>query len=150
MQFIEREPKRDDVLGSTVMSAAHQPSAISRGKLPRTISAMHGIMDQGGLVEMTTDGNPEGKILTRQLGDLSTGTDPTPTVPLTTPDDSPAVTPLARPPRTSTQASEATVRPTHVDLPARPSFSMDEQLVDASPEQTDSPIPTTRPRAAGV
>lgn len=96
-----------------------------RGRLPRLSSAMHTIMDQGGLVEISTDSNAQGQVLTRTLGDPSTGTDPTPSAPLTTPDCSPALE-HPRPPLTAEQPSDATARPTFVQLPSRQHFSAEQ------------------------
>ncbi|KAI0339670.1 hypothetical protein BDW22DRAFT_1455391 [Trametopsis cervina] len=90
-------------------------------------NAMHSIMDQQGLVEISTKGNTDGRILTRMLGDTSTGTDPTPTVPLTTPESSPTITP-PMPPLTTRASSNTTVRPNFVQLPSPALFPYDESL----------------------
>ena len=98
---------------------------------------MHSIMDQGGLVEISTDSRSEGRVLTRTIGDPSTGTDPTPSVPLTTPESSPSQEHL-RPPMTEEQPSDVTVRPTFVRLPSRQRFSL-EQLGESYVEPPETP-----------
>ena len=118
-------------------------SSSHRGTLPRTTSAMHTIMDQGGLVEISTDSNAQGQVLTRTLGDPSTGTDPTPSAPLTTPESSPAQE-HPRPPMTTELPPDITVRPTFVQLPPRQRFSAEqlESFFDASGSASGSPIGT--------
>ncbi|GJE93893.1 hybrid sensor histidine kinase/response regulator [Phanerochaete sordida] len=114
-----------------------------RGHLPRMQSAMHTIMDQGGLVEISTDSRTQGQVLTRTLGDSSTGTDPTPTVPLTTPECSPALE-HPHPPLTFEQPSDTTVRPTFVQLPAPQRFSLEqlERFLDAPGSNAGTPVGT--------
>ena len=91
------------------------------------------------MVEISTKHEDEGKILTRTIGDSSTGTDPTPTVPLTTPESSPTVT-AAAPPMSSRVSSDTTIRPNFVQLPSRRSFvfAADEPLIESSPAHTPS------------
>ncbi|KAI0701497.1 hypothetical protein BC835DRAFT_1322983 [Cytidiella melzeri] len=103
------------------------------------INAMHSIMEQQGMVEISTKHEDDGKILTRTIGDSSTGTDPTPTVPLTTPESSPIIT-SAVPPALSTLVSETTTRPNFVQIPSRHSFGFgfDEPLAEHTPAHTPS------------
>ncbi|KIP07108.1 hypothetical protein PHLGIDRAFT_30145 [Phlebiopsis gigantea 11061_1 CR5-6] len=112
-----------------------------RNKLHRTTSAMHSIMDQGGLVEISTDSHhSEGRVLTRTIGDPSTGTDPTPSAPLTTPDSSPP-----QPPVTDQQLSDVTIRPTYVQLPSRQRFSLEqlgESYVEPAGSMGETPLGT--------
>ncbi|KAI0091492.1 hypothetical protein BDY19DRAFT_629129 [Irpex rosettiformis] len=109
-----------------------------RRHLSRT-KAMHSIMEQHGMVEISTKHEDQGKILTRTIGDSSTGTDPTPSLPLTTPESSPIVSP-APPPTSSRLSSDATIRPNFVQLPSRRSFGFgfDETLTESSPGHTPS------------
>lgn len=90
-------------------------------------------------MEISTKHEDEGKILTRTIGDSSTGTDPTPSVPLTTPESSPTVT-SATPPIASRLSSDRTIRPNFVELPSRRSFGFgfDEPLSESSPGHTPS------------
>lgn len=107
----------------------------TRRPLYRTTSAMHSIMDQGGLVEISTDSRSQGQVLTRTIGDLSTGTDPTPSAPLTTPDSSPTQSPEHHPALTGELPSDVSARPTFVQLPTRQRFSI-EQLTEPYLEHT--------------
>ncbi len=117
---------------------------------PRTSSsAMHSIMEQGGLVEISADGIDDGRILTRTLGDRSTGTDPTPTVPLTTPESSP-VAPPQHPPFALAPLSDLPARPQYVQLPERELFvDSFANSAHASPAHTPSdsehPAPAWEP-----
>lgn len=86
----------------------------------RTTSALHSIMEQGGLVEISAKRDDTSPVLTRTIGDPSTGTDPTP----------PGATEEASPSRLScelpnlpAQTSEPSARPKYVQLPARQDFS---------------------------
>ena len=138
-------------LYATSPSMSRSTSASMRsGHLARTTSsAMHSIMEQGmstsasyrlpldvyrillcsgGLVEISPDGTNDRRVLTRTIGDPSTGTDPTPSAPLTTPDSSP-VPPSPPPPIFQYPSSanagngpSAFARPQYVELPARPNF----------------------------
>lgn len=119
-----------------------------RGALRQMASAMHTIMEQGGLVEISTDSNTQGQVLTRMLGDPSTGTDPTPSVPLTTPESSPAQE-HPRPPLISEQLSDVTVRPRFVALPSRQRFSAEQLQGFFDSPSSRSGSPATTPSATG-
>ncbi|KAF7795011.1 hypothetical protein EIP86_006155 [Pleurotus ostreatoroseus] len=105
----------------------HNESPVLAPMRPRRLpprassSAMHSIMEQGGLVEISADGMDDGRVLTRTLGDRSTGTDPTPTVPLTTPESSP-IPPVQLPPIVLAHSSDLPARPQFVQLPERELF----------------------------
>jgi osomolarity two-component system, sensor histidine kinase SLN1 len=92
-----------------------------------------------GLVEISTNNEDYGKVLTRTIGDSSTGTDATPSVPLTTPESSPVIEP-AMPPMASRLSSDATLRPSFVQLPSRHSFGfgVDDTLAESSSIRTTS------------
>ncbi|KAI0747292.1 hypothetical protein BC629DRAFT_1585210 [Irpex lacteus] len=126
--IIDPSPRRD--LSSSLALRKH---------ISHQTKAMHSIMEQQGLVEISTKHEDEGKILTRTIGDSSTGTDPTPSVPLTTPESSPTVT-SATPPIASRLSSDRTIRPNFVELPSRRSFGFgfDEPLSESSPDHTPS------------
>ncbi|THG98478.1 hypothetical protein EW026_g3717 [Hermanssonia centrifuga] len=117
------------------------PQRLPKVSLPRSTSAMHTIMDQGGMVEISADGSDNGKVVTRTLGDISTGTDPTPTVPLTTPDSSP-IPPFPQPPLVGEQPSDITVRPQYVELPSPRRFSLEEAFNERHNGVQGSPIHT--------
>ncbi|THG98473.1 hypothetical protein EW026_g3718 [Hermanssonia centrifuga] len=75
------------ILGSPVeLSSAdierHEAQMAHSAQQTRTNSAMHTIMEQGGLVEIPANRNDDSPVLTRTIGDPLTGTDPiTPGVP---------------------------------------------------------------------
>lgn len=99
---------------------------------------MHTIMDQGGMVEISTKPRgDDGHVLTRTIGDISTGTDATPSIPLTTPESSPIV-PTARP-LLFAVSPYATIRPSFVQLPTRQPFILEEQLSEASRSAIQTP-----------
>ncbi|KAH8077880.1 hypothetical protein BXZ70DRAFT_1002843 [Cristinia sonorae] len=109
-----------------------------RRNLP-THSALHNVMEQGGLVELSTSPG-DSSIVTRTIGDPSTGTDllvkdeyssPAPSLS----DGLNSSTPSA--PTTSAPSIE-TVRPNHLQLPKPQRFSMDEPINDVSPAASTS------------
>ncbi|EKM50685.1 uncharacterized protein PHACADRAFT_152889 [Phanerochaete carnosa HHB-10118-sp] len=86
----------------------------------RTTSALHSIMEQGGLVEISAKRDDNSPVLTRTIGDPSTGTDPTP----------PEAKEEASPTRSSCELPELpahtvepVARPNYVQLPAPQDFS---------------------------
>ncbi|KAL5531605.1 hypothetical protein ACEPAG_4482 [Sanghuangporus baumii] len=111
---VSQAPERSLEYSDTIIGSSN-----SVGRMSQSSSALKSLMDQGGLVELgTTD---SGRIPTRSIGDPSTGTD--------------AGSLLGDPPSPHdrsevTQRSEEqkrmspvpTGRPSHVDLPERPSF----------------------------
>lgn len=88
-------------------------------------------------MEISTKHGEEGRIVTRTLGDPSTGTDPTPSLPLTTPECSPIV-PYSQPPIVIQRHADAIIRPNFVQLPARHPYTVEEQLS----EKLNSPLST--------
>ncbi|KAJ3483065.1 hypothetical protein NLI96_g6565 [Meripilus lineatus] len=109
----------------TVIGLSHMAS--------RSSSALHSIMEQGGLVEISTK-RGESSVPTRTIGDPSTGTD------LTEPpkdDPSPSPTPADR--LSCKDQSLETIRPSHVELPKPQRFSID----DLPDGQLDASISTT-------
>ncbi|KIP05565.1 hypothetical protein PHLGIDRAFT_128820 [Phlebiopsis gigantea 11061_1 CR5-6] len=90
-------------------------------------TAMHSIMEQGGLVEIQTGKEDQGaRVPTRTIGDPSTGTDPTPTRNSFTPTSSPEpTTPADRPLTAPEDNSDATLKPTHLELPRPRDFAVE-------------------------
>ncbi|THH30116.1 hypothetical protein EUX98_g4100 [Antrodiella citrinella] len=104
---------------------------------PPTHSALHNVMEQGGLVEISTK-RGESSVVTRTIGDPSTGTDTTPrdecgSPAPSLPDNLPLVETNGTPSAPSTTSpSMETIKPNHLQLPKPQRFSI-EQPIDASP-----------------
>ncbi|KIP07109.1 hypothetical protein PHLGIDRAFT_71543 [Phlebiopsis gigantea 11061_1 CR5-6] len=81
----------------------------------RTTAALHGIMEQGGLVELRAKRDDTSPVLTRTIGDPSTGTD-TIASSATEEDASPSRSPRALP-------LQVVERPNYLELPAPQDFS---------------------------
>ncbi|PCH36400.1 hybrid sensor histidine kinase [Wolfiporia cocos MD-104 SS10] len=93
-------------------------------------SALHSIMEQGGLVEISTQRGERQSVLTRTIGDPSTGTG-------AIGDD---ITPpsLSEPPPLEKDDSSATVRPRLDQLPKPQAFTVDGPLSPATSSVTSS------------
>ncbi|KAJ7446913.1 hypothetical protein B0H11DRAFT_1745410 [Mycena galericulata] len=105
---------------------------------PRSSSALHGLMDQGGRFELTlTKYDSHSPVPTRTLGDVSTGTEYPLSSPEPEPEDEPPVPlppPLETPEDTvRPQRVGASVRPTYVALPSPRSFALDSRASSLSP-----------------
>ncbi|KAH9930211.1 uncharacterized protein B0H18DRAFT_1116910 [Fomitopsis serialis] len=87
----------------------------------QSTSALHSIMEQGGLVEISTKRDGRTMVLTRAIGDPSTGTQPTidDTTPPAVQEPPPALT------TDSTTSSSTTVRPRLSQLPKPRTFSLE-------------------------
>ncbi|TCD67927.1 hypothetical protein EIP91_011791 [Steccherinum ochraceum] len=121
---------------------------------PPRHSALHNVMEQGGLVEISTK-RGEGAVVTRQIGDPSTGTDATPEEACSSPSPSisekqlqsnipSASQPVASGPSSvtvSTAPSTETVKPSHLQLPKPQRFSLDDPIPDVSPAASSSTQP---------
>ncbi|KAI0726397.1 hybrid sensor histidine kinase [Fomitopsis betulina] len=57
-----------------VTDSPHDSHRVSHKGSPQSASALHSIMEQGGLVEISTKRDSRGEVLTRTIGDTSTGT----------------------------------------------------------------------------
>ena len=102
----------------------------------RSSSALHSIMEQGGLVEISTK-RGESAVPTRTLGDRSTGTDPTPAPAKEEPAPSPVPSIAERRAGTSSDQSSDTVKPPHhLKLPKPQRFSIDDTIPDVSPSES--------------
>ena len=89
-----------------------------------------------GLVEISTRKGEETRVLTRTLGDPNTGTEP---ARLHSSDGSPSPdSSPERPPLTTDEASDVTLRPTRLELPKPRDFAVEEAQVD-----TEQAAPTS-------
>ncbi|EED83763.1 hypothetical hybrid sensor histidine kinase [Postia placenta Mad-698-R] len=98
---------------------------------PRQASALHSIMEQGGLVEISTRRGERSPVLTRTLGDVSTGTQPL-AEDITPPC---ATEPL---PPVSSESSSSTIRPRLTQLPKPRTFLIEPPLSPAGSATTAS------------
>ncbi|KAL4251564.1 hypothetical protein ABKN59_006690 [Abortiporus biennis] len=123
----------DTTVASSVEAQRSQASASAQTVASRSSSALHSIMEQGGLVELSMRRGDPSAILTRTIGDPSTGTDPTSSSPKeeASPTPSPA---RSLPPEQSTE----TIKPHHLTLPKPPRFSIDDPITDVSPSGSAS------------
>ncbi|KAH9945766.1 hypothetical protein B0H21DRAFT_693809 [Amylocystis lapponica] len=105
-------------------------------------SALHGIMEQGGLVEISAKRGEHPAVLTRTIGDPSTGT----TAEVEESSSSPSAS-TEQPPGLPTENSGETVRPRLSSLPKPPQFtSVDTPL--SSPASAVSAGSSTLPNGA--
>ncbi|KAK7685740.1 hypothetical protein QCA50_011086 [Cerrena zonata] len=108
----------------------------NQGPASRSSSALHSIMEQGGLVEISTK-RGESAVPTRTLGDSSTGTDPNHAPAKERPSPSPAPSLAERRAGTSSDNSSDTVKPPHhLKLPKPQRFSLDDPILDVSPSDS--------------
>lgn len=98
---------------------------------PRQASALHSIMEQGGLVEISTRRGERSPVLIRTLGDVSTGTQPL-AEDITPPG---ATEPL---PPVSSESSSSTIRPRLAQLPKPRTFLIEPPLSPAGSATTAS------------
>ncbi|TFY68845.1 hypothetical protein EVJ58_g762 [Rhodofomes roseus] len=107
----------------------------------RSTSALHSIMEQGGLVEISTKrGDGRTTILTRAIGDPSTGTQAIvdDTTPPAIQEPPPALT-------TDSSSSTTTVRPRLSQLPKPGTFSLEPPISPAGSAATSSTQPSLTP-----
>ncbi|KAJ3558702.1 hypothetical protein NM688_g766 [Phlebia brevispora] len=114
-------------------------------------SALHSIMEQGGLVEMSTKRGERPGVLTRTIGDPSTGTEPVrnhSSSSSTTTSSSSSSSP-ERPPISSGEVSDSTMKPPRLQLPKPRDFSMETEEQQPDLESlSSSPITRTAPGSA--
>jgi len=99
---------------------------------PRPSSALHSIMEQGGLVEISTRRGERSPVLTRMIGDPYTGTH------ANVEDITPPALPEPLPPPLSTDSSTSTVRPHLSQLPKPRTFTIDQPVSPAGSSTTGS------------
>ncbi|EKM50704.1 uncharacterized protein PHACADRAFT_188239 [Phanerochaete carnosa HHB-10118-sp] len=95
-----------------------------------SVSVLHGIMDQGGMVEISTKKDGHGRPPTRTIGDPSTGTEPTRTRSLLTGGTSspePQTPPERSAPLTE-ESPDPTIKPTRLELPKPSNFVIEEHM----------------------
>jgi len=129
---------------STAMETADaaamlQASHISQ-QSTRSSAAMHSIMEQGGRVELiVSKRDSNSPVLTRTIGDPSTGTHVSP-IASSSSQGSSTKPPLEEKSSTDTTRPRLVERPTYVELPSPGSFTL-----DAAPVTTTPPTPPQIP-----
>ncbi|CAL1717262.1 unnamed protein product [Somion occarium] len=114
-------------------SSSDTPQAQSPAS--RSSSALQSIMEQGGLVEMSTR-RGDSSVPTRTIGDPSTGTDPTRAPAKEECSPSPSLAERRSAP--SEQSTETIKPPKHLKLPKPQRFSLDDPIPDVSPSDSDA------------
>lgn len=128
----QRFEQADQDMAKSLMVSAGQTF---RASTSRSSSALHSIMEQGGLVEISTNRDEIQPILTRTIGDPSTGTEPSQYAKL----DSPPPSPLIARPTVTPEDSNETAKPPHLgELPKPPHFSLDHGVTSSSTPQSSS------------
>ncbi|KAJ7140325.1 hypothetical protein C8R43DRAFT_595336 [Mycena crocata] len=124
------------------VDAAARIAARSPPMATRSDSALHGLMDQGGRFElMLTKYDTHAPVLTRTLGDLSTGTEYPLSSPAAEESEDQSLPPVPPPLEVQQDSTEtirpvragAGVRPTYVPLPSPRSFALDTNTLTPSP-----------------
>ncbi|KAJ7043764.1 hypothetical protein C8F04DRAFT_1073230 [Mycena alexandri] len=133
-----------EAVDAAALAAAQAPPSTTRSS-----SALHGLMDQGGRVELIlTKYDSHSPAPTRTLGDASTGTE----YPLSSTRaqfESIALTPPALDAREDSGRTIRAARPTYVPMPSPPSFTLDGPAPQLTPTQTPTP-PLTAAAPAGL
>lgn len=101
----------------------------------RSSSAMHSIMEQGGLVELSANRNDDSLVLTRTIGDPLTGTD---LITSGIPEDSESPLQIAF--DLPTPTNDVVTRPKYLQLPAPQEFSLDNVPGPSSPTPPSSTL----------
>lgn len=124
----------DPTIPKTLSKEAAAASASSDSVNDRSTSALHSIMEQGGMVEISTKRGEPTAIVTRTIGDPNTGTDYSPR---TTSSPQPSISERRNQPNAG--ASNETMKPVHLTLPKPQRFSLDDNsMPDISPGSPSS------------
>ncbi|KAI0073055.1 hypothetical protein K474DRAFT_1700572 [Panus rudis PR-1116 ss-1] len=120
--------------GSGGQTTRHGASPSNDDHSPgRNSSALHSLMEQGGLVEISTR-RGESSVPTRTIGDPSTGTDAV----IAPSKSSPSPSLAERRMPVLEDSSETVKPPQHLQLPKPQRFSLDDPVPDVSPGSTNT------------
>lgn len=127
--------------------AVPSPATSPRSEASRSssVSVLHGIMEQGGLVEISTKKDEQGRPPTRTIGDPSTGTEPMRTrsshsAGSMSPESE---TPPERPTQLNEESSDTTIKPPRLELPRPRDFAIEENMTD-NPSNAGNVAPITQ------